>query len=98
MTCASHVKFLYYNSQKNILERFQLSKRESFLLRIDPRIMAGLKRWADDDLRSVNGQIEYILKTSLVKAGRLSNLPESASEPTNTNSASKDTLDENESK
>ena len=59
-----------------------LSKRDTFLLRIDPRIMAGLKRWADDDLRSVNGQVEFILRDALLKAGRLSNLPEIKEETT----------------
>ena len=66
-----------------------MSKRDTFLLRIDPRIMAGLKRWADDDLRSVNGQVEFILRAALLKAGRLSNLPEIKEETT------KDTHDSN---
>ncbi len=45
--------------------------RESFLLRIDPRVLDALRRWADDDLRSVNGQIDYLLRQTLHKAGRL---------------------------
>jgi hypothetical protein len=48
----------------------QDSKR--FLLRLDPRLFAALRRWADDDLRSVNGQIEYLLTDVARRAGRLS--------------------------
>jgi hypothetical protein len=40
-------------------------------LRINPRILNGLRRWADDDLRSVNAQIEFVLREALRKAGRL---------------------------
>ena len=46
------------------------SKR--FLLRLDPRVFAAIKRWADDDLRGVNGQIEYLLTDVARRAGRLS--------------------------
>ena len=45
--------------------------RESFLLRTDPRILAALRRWADDELRSVNGQLDYLLRQALRNAGRL---------------------------
>ena len=44
--------------------------RESFLLRTDPRVLEALRRWADDELRSVNGQIDYILRQALRDAGR----------------------------
>jgi hypothetical protein len=47
-----------------------MSKRESFLLRMDPRVLERIRQWADDELRSVNGQIEYLLRVSLTKAGR----------------------------
>ena len=43
-----------------------------FLLRLDPRLFDAVKRWADDDLRSVNGQIEYLLTDVARRAGRLS--------------------------
>jgi len=46
------------------------SKR--FLLRLDPRLFDALRRWADDDLRSVNGQIEYLLADVARRSGRLS--------------------------
>ena len=45
------------------------SKR--FLLRLDPRLFEALRRWADDDLRSINGQIEYLLADQARRAGRL---------------------------
>ena len=45
--------------------------RESFLLRTDPRVLEALRRWADDELRSVNGQLDYLLRQALRDAGRL---------------------------
>jgi len=45
------------------------SKR--FLLRLDPRLFNVLRRWADDDLRSINAQIEYLLTDQARRAGRL---------------------------
>jgi hypothetical protein len=42
-----------------------------FLLRIDQRVYDALERWAADDLRSVNAQIEFLLRESLRRAGRL---------------------------
>jgi len=42
-------------------------ERKSFLLRIDPELWKELERWAQDDLRSVNGQIEYLLKQAIHK-------------------------------
>ena len=44
------------------------SKR--FLLRLDPRLFEVLRRWADEDLRSINGQIEYLLTDAARRAGR----------------------------
>jgi len=46
-------------------------KRKCFPLRIDPGVHAALERWAADELRSVNGQIEYLLRRAMVDAGRL---------------------------
>ncbi len=46
------------------------SKR--FLLRLDPRLFEALRRWADEDLRSINAQIEYLLTDQARRAGRLS--------------------------
>ena len=44
-----------------------MAERKSFLLRIDPALMAELEAWAQDELRSVNGQIEYVLKQAVAK-------------------------------
>jgi hypothetical protein len=48
-----------------------LAARNSFLLRTDPKVLDALRRWARDELRSVNGQIEYLLRRALRDAGRL---------------------------
>ncbi len=40
-----------------------------FLLRLDPRVHAAVQRWAEQDLRSLNGQIEYILRQALARRG-----------------------------
>ncbi len=42
---------------------------KAFLLRLDPEVFAAVRKWAEDDLRSVNGQIEYILRQALLKRG-----------------------------
>ena len=47
-----------------------MAERKPFLLRIDDRILDQVKRWADDDLRSLNGQIEFLLREALERAGR----------------------------
>lgn len=44
-----------------------MAERKSFLLRIDPALWAELEAWAQDELRSVNGQIEYVLKQAVMK-------------------------------
>lgn len=48
-----------------------MAERKSFLLRLDERTFLALKRWADDDLRSINGQVEFVLRRALEQAGRL---------------------------
>ncbi len=47
-----------------------MAERKSFLLRMDRDVLDALQRWANDDLRSLNGQIEYLLRRSLRDAGR----------------------------
>lgn len=47
-----------------------MPERKAFLLRLDPAVHASLERWAADELRSVNGQIEFLLREALRKAGR----------------------------
>ena len=48
-----------------------MATRKPFLLRTDPEVLAALNRWVADELRSVNGQINYILRRTLQGAGRL---------------------------
>jgi hypothetical protein len=57
-----------------------MMERKSFLLRIDPALWAELEAWAQDELRSVNGQIEYLLRQAVQK--RRGNKPQQASPPT----------------
>jgi hypothetical protein len=47
-----------------------MAERKAFLLRVDPKLLAQLQRWADDDLRSLNGQIEFLLRKALAEARR----------------------------
>lgn len=48
-----------------------MAERKPFLLRIDPVVLLSMQRWAADDLRSLNGQIEFVLRRALREAGRL---------------------------
>ena len=48
-----------------------MAEPKRFLLRLDPRLFEALRRWADDDLRSVNAQIEYLLSRETRRAGRM---------------------------
>ena len=48
-----------------------MAERRAFLLRIDPDVLQALERWARDDLRSLNGQIEFVLRRALREAGRI---------------------------
>ena len=48
-----------------------MTTRKAFALRIDEKTLAAMHRWADDDLRSLNAQIEFVLREALRKAGRL---------------------------
>jgi hypothetical protein len=47
-----------------------VADRKPFLLRIDPDVLERLQRWANDDLRSLNAQIEFLLRRALQEAGR----------------------------
>jgi hypothetical protein len=48
-----------------------MSEKKAYPLRINADVLLALQRWADDDLRSVNAQIEYLLRDALRQAGRL---------------------------
>ncbi|MBY0372935.1 MAG: Arc family DNA-binding protein [Bryobacteraceae bacterium] len=62
-----------------------MAERKSFLIRVDERVLDQVKKWADDDLRSLNGQIEFLLRDALVRAKRwraaAEELPPNASDP-----------------
>jgi hypothetical protein len=49
-----------------------VADRKSFLLRIDPAVLDAVQRWANDDLRSLNAHIEFLLRDALRRAGRVS--------------------------
>lgn len=55
--------------------------RKAFLLRIDPEVLEALQRWAADELRSLNGQIEFVLRRGLQDAGRLKTPPPGSATP-----------------
>ena len=48
-----------------------MAERKPFLLRVDPELHEALQRWASDDLRSLNAQIEFLLRRALQASGRL---------------------------
>jgi hypothetical protein len=54
-----------------LTQELVMAKRDvkPFLLRIDPRVLAAVQRWAEEELRSLNGQIEFILRQALAKRG-----------------------------
>jgi len=62
-----------------------MTAKKKFLLRVDQEIYEALERWANDEFRSVNAHIEYILRNALKEAGRLPKEPKdkSKTEPKN---------------
>jgi hypothetical protein len=59
-----------------------VAARKAFLLRIDPELWGALEKWAADELRSVNGQIEYLLARAVRDAGRAKKRDPNAAPPT----------------
>ena len=57
-----------------------MGERKPFLLRVDPDVHEALQRFANDELRSLNGQIEFLLRKALKEAGRLPRARSSSSE------------------
>ena len=45
-------------------------ERKAFLMRVDPALLESMQRWANDDLRSLNAQIEFVLRRALQREGR----------------------------
>ncbi|MGD2129946.1 MAG: Arc family DNA-binding protein [Lysobacterales bacterium] len=54
-----------------------MADRKAFPLRVNEDILEAMRRWSDDELRSLNAQIEYVLREALRKAGRLPRAGES---------------------
>ena len=52
-----------------------MAERKPFLLRIDPTVVDAVQRWAQDDLRSLNAQVEFLLRRVLQEEGRLKPAP-----------------------
>lgn len=48
-----------------------MAKKKSFVLRVDPEMLEAVEKWAADDFRSINGQLEWVIHNALKKAGRL---------------------------
>lgn len=55
-----------------------MAEKKAYPLRINPQVLDAVQRWADDELRSVNAQIEYLLREALRKQGRLKKPEENA--------------------
>ncbi|MFA7418520.1 MAG: hypothetical protein WCZ90_02450 [Melioribacteraceae bacterium] len=53
-----------------------MAEKKKFLLRIDDKLYASLEKWAADDLRSINAQIEFLLKDAVKKSGRIKDATE----------------------
>ena len=47
-----------------------MAERKPFLLRVDPALLEAVQRWANDDLRSLNAQIEFLLRRAVQQSGR----------------------------
>ena len=58
-----------------------MAERKSFLLRVDPAVLQAVQRWANDDLRSLNAQIEFLLRRALRQAGREGRSDEPSEQP-----------------
>jgi hypothetical protein len=58
-----------------------MKSRKSFLLRLDPALYEALERWAEQELRSVNGQIEFVLRQAVLARDRKALPPEDDSRP-----------------
>ncbi|HRG15804.1 MAG TPA: Arc family DNA binding domain-containing protein [Pseudomonadota bacterium] len=57
-----------------------MSEKKAYPLRINAAVLDAMQRWADDELRSLNAQIEYVLRDALRKSGRMPTVPERSDE------------------
>ena len=62
-----------------------MAEKKPFLLRVDRELLDSVQRWANDDLRSLNGQIEFLLRDALKRAGRSSPKGDGAAPPSTGN-------------
>jgi len=60
-----------YNHGPSDITDTHMTPKKAYPLRINPEVLQALQRWADDDLRSLNAQIEFVLREALRKNGRL---------------------------
>ena len=58
-----------------------MAQRKAFLLRLDPTTHEAMQRWADADLRSLNAQIEFLLRRALQESGRMRPKTDAAEDP-----------------
>ena len=61
-----------------------MAEKKAYPLRISVEILDAVQRWADDELRSVNAQIEYVLRDALRRAGRIRNAQDGVNEAAST--------------
>lgn len=54
-----------------------MAKKKTFVLRVNPEMMQAMEKWAADDFRSINGQLEWVINNALKNAKRLKNSKES---------------------
>lgn len=64
-----------------------MAERKAFLLRIDPKLLDTVQRWANDDLRSLNGQIEFLLRRAVRESGRAADADTPAAAPPSSTAA-----------
>lgn len=69
-------KTQYGSSLLKLKRTFKMAEKKKFLLRIDEKVYAALEKWAADELRSINAQIEFLLTEALKKSGRFPQKPE----------------------
>jgi hypothetical protein len=69
-----------------------MAESKRFLLRLDPGLFEALRRWADEDLRSINAQIEYLLTDQARRAGRLPSKRSRGSRPSDADMAASEEL------
>ena len=58
-----------------------MAEKKPFLLRLDPKVHEAMQRWSDDELRSLNAQIEFVLRRALAQTGRLKSEAQQDSAP-----------------